>query len=113
MLTVKKTRKYGRGVFTSEFIKKGTAIEVSPLIIVSSKRDVNKVMDTALSSYVYDFKGKLAIALGLGSLFNHSESANVEWKVLFKDEKILYWAKEDIPAGSQLFINYGYDPLEQ
>lgn len=110
MVKIKKTRKYGRGIFASEDIKKGQAVEVSPLLVFKSKKDLKRLMKTDLCRYLYDFKGKQALALGIGSLFNHSSSANVDWKVLHKEEKILFWASENIKKGQQLFIDYGYDP---
>ena len=49
-----------------------------------------------------------AVALGLGSLFNHSNLAqNVGWQRDVNAQYIRYTALRDIAAGEELCINYG------
>jgi hypothetical protein len=49
-----------------------------------------------------------AVALGLGSLFNHSTlDQNVGWNRDVKAQCIVYRALRDIKAGEELCINYG------
>ena len=111
MIKIKKTKKLGRGLFATESIPAKTVIEKSPLIVIPAIESV-KFEDSTLGSYVYEFKDGLGIALGYGSLFNHNDNPNVAWKVLEKEKCILFWAIKDIPPDQQLFIDYGYDPLE-
>lgn len=49
-----------------------------------------------------------ALALGLGSMFNHSLLAqNVGWKRNTETDVIVYTALRDIKAGEELCISYG------
>ena len=49
-----------------------------------------------------------AVALGLGSLFNHSSlQQNVGWSRDLSGQCIVYKALRDIRAGEELCINYG------
>ena len=49
-----------------------------------------------------------AVALGLGSLFNHSSlQHNVGWSRDLTRQCIVYRALRDIKAGEELCINYG------
>ena len=49
-----------------------------------------------------------AVALGLGSLFNHSSlQQNVGWSRDLTGQCIVYKALRDIRAGEELCINYG------
>ena len=49
-----------------------------------------------------------AVALGLGSLFNHSSlNQNVGWSRDVAGQCIVYRALRDIKAGEELCINYG------
>ena len=49
-----------------------------------------------------------AVALGLGSLFNHSTLyQNVGWKRLVAEQSIQYTALRNIPEGEELCISYG------
>ena len=108
MLKIKKC-KYGRGLFTTESIKKGEIVEVSPVIVIpASERKL--VEFTEVQSYLFEWTGnKQALALGLGSLFNHSvQRRNVTWDCNYRRKTITFKALKDIKKGSQLFINYGY-----
>lgn len=52
------------------------------------------------------------MALGLGSMFNHSTRAqNVGWKRNPELEVIVYTALRDIKAGEELCISYGHARL--
>ena len=49
-----------------------------------------------------------AVALGLGSLFNHSTlNSNVGWIRDLSHQMIVYRALKDVSAGEELCINYG------
>ncbi|EXJ80570.1 hypothetical protein A1O1_08716 [Capronia coronata CBS 617.96] len=49
-----------------------------------------------------------ALALGLGSMFNHSLlGQNVGWKRNTETDVIVYTALRDIKAGEELCISYG------
>jgi SET domain-containing protein len=71
----------------------------------------NKINPTILNCYVFEWNNheKSAIALGYGSLFNHSSKKNVTYKNNYRDKTIDFVATRNIKKGQQLFINYGYN----
>lgn len=108
---IKKHKTMGRGLFATEDIKKGETIEVSPVVVLDPK-STERLDRTFLMSYVFHWsRGRSAIGLGYGSLFNHSDTdANVDWKPDEKKNVIRYKTSRSIKKGEQLLINYGYDP---
>jgi SET domain-containing protein len=103
----------GRGVFTSREIPKGTTIENAPIIRLNLD-DMEAIHETHLHDYYFLWGGHgCAIALGYGSLYNHSRNPNTEYEMDFEDEDIRFYAKKDIPAGSELLINYTDDEDER
>lgn len=114
MLEVKQSQ-YGRGVFATLDIKKDTLLEVSPVIIFP-KEEYKYLKKTNLINYVF-WWGKnydeCALALGIGSLFNHSRTPNALFKRKRKNETIKFYAYTDIKAGEEILINYNGDPDDQ
>lgn len=107
MLYIKHTKKYGRGVYSRSSIKKGQLIESSPILLIPHDEfNSSSVLD--LYVYKYD-KNTAALALGFGSLFNHSDSPNIAYQVNYESNCIEFIAAKNIKAHSQLFIDYGYD----
>jgi hypothetical protein len=105
---VRKTRKYGRGVFATRDFKRDQIVEISPVIIIENPDFVPR---TILNTYTFEWnRGASAIALGVGSLFNHSKRSNVTYNPVFQNKTLIFVARRDIRKGEQLFIDYGYDP---
>ena len=48
-----------------------------------------------------------ALALGLGSIFNHSNRPNIGYRKDLEQETITYTALRDIGSGEELCISYG------
>lgn len=112
LIQIKKHPKMGRGVFSLIDLKKGSLVEVSELIILS-KKDTKIVLSglKSLAKFLFTYnKEQVAIALGVGSLFNHSNKPNIEY--IFKNKKLYFITNKSVKAGEQLFINYGYEPLK-
>jgi len=109
---IKNTKKYGRGLYAQRNIKKGEVIERSPVISIS-KKEGDDTIKTVFNFYVYEWAEGFhsALALGYGSLFNHSPNHNVDYCNLYETGLIVFTAKRNIKKGEQLFINYGYDPI--
>ncbi len=106
----------GRGVFASQHIPKGTVVEVSPVLILTPEEVTRHTSQTVLQHYTYywpnpcDPRGPQtqAIALGLGSMFNHSTlHQNIIWSRDITAETITYTAHRDIQAAEELCISYG------
>lgn len=108
-VTIKNTKKYGRGLYATRDFKKGEIIERSPLVVLNEV-DSKVIHVTILCLYAFEFNKKLAaIALGNGSLFNHSKRPNVIYDS--KGKEMIFRASKGIKKGEQLFIDYGYDPI--
>lgn len=108
-LRVYKSKK-GRGVYAMVPFYKGDTVEISEVIIANQHYTKPNPFDT----WTYAFGNKTAIALGFGSLYNHSFNPNVTWECLLRKKRIQYTALRDIKAGEELCINYaeGYKPGE-
>lgn len=112
-LKVLKTKTMGRGVFTTKDIKRGRVIETCPCI-VWDRQDENQIQSTLLRFYVFEgimFTGASVLALGFGSLYNHSKEPNARYKYDSKRRVMVIRATKNIKSGEQILINYGYDPL--
>lgn len=107
---IKKDPVKGRGVYASEKISKGEVIEVCELILVDLK-NISGILERY--AYYYNSK-KAAIALGNGSLFNHSKKANADFTLNHKQRRLYIRAKKTINPGEEITINYRYDaPLRR
>lgn len=111
---VKNTKSMGRGVFAAQSFNKNQIVEVSPCLNWDD-RTQDIVQNSTLRFYV--FKGRTynesVLALGNGSLFNHNPKGNITYDYDAKRNVMVFKAIRTIKAGEQLFINYGYDPMEK
>jgi hypothetical protein len=102
----------GRGVNATMSFAAGEVIERVAVIPVDAAQ-VAHLDHTALEHYVYDWQdGGVAVALGCGSLYNHSYAPNAAYRKHFADRVIEYYALVDIPAGDEVLINYNGDPAD-
>jgi len=101
----------GRGVFTSENLKKGTIIEISPVIVMSSEERI--LLDkTLLHDYIFEWGGErnqCCMAFGYVPVYNHSYTSNCEYEMDYDAELITIKTVHFVKAGSELFINYNGD----
>lgn len=92
-------------MFAGENILGGELIEACELIML----DYTEVGKT-LVRYVYWFNSrKGAIALGKGSLYNHSPSPNAYFDINQKNKQLLIYALKSIFPGDEITFDYGYD----
>lgn len=102
----------GRGVFALADIKKGDVIEICPIIIFRDKDD-KRILTTVLQHYVFEYdKTSSFLALGYGSLYNHSLTPNARYEIEEYDDpavgSLLYFiAAKKIRKGEEICINYG------
>lgn len=97
-----------RGVFAKAFIKKGTIIEVCPILSIST-HDTAEISEESLVTYMFYFgkkKEKSLIALGFGSLYNHSPKNNAIYQIEPKEKIITFIAAKDIKKDEEIAINY-------
>ena len=108
----------GRGVFAARQFEPEETIEVCPVIVLS-EADARKLDNTGLYDYYFgwgkDGKGA-AIALGYGSLYNHSFSPNAVHHKNQATRAISVVAVKAIAPGEEIFIRYitgaGEDPQQ-
>lgn len=106
LIETKRTRKKGRGVFAKEFIPAGTEIERVPLLVMDS----DTIDESILMDYVYTWTEKtVALALGYGSLYNHSFKPNAIYEDIDPRMK-RFVAHRDIQPGEEITINYNAEP---
>ncbi|AWM37886.1 SET domain-containing protein [Gemmata obscuriglobus] len=112
-LYVRKVRGMGRGVFAGRAYRAGEVIEECPVVRIPThpKGPGGK----ALEHYVFEWDagtGELAIALGYGSLYNHSPEPNARFKPRMSRNDIVFRALRDIQEGEQIFVDYRWDAAE-
>jgi SET domain-containing protein len=109
LVEIRQTKTKGRGVFARTFIPKGTVIERVPVIIVTW----DKIDESELAHYAYSWtETKAAIALGYGSLYNHSFRPNAYYEDVGRQTKV-FTAFRDIQPGEEVTINYNGDPKDK
>ena len=100
-----------RGVLATESIKKSRIIEQCPALIYPKNPKI--IEQTIFDTYVFDWdKNHEALALGYGSLFNHSYSPNVRVDFDSDKKEIVFTALRAIAQGEELLINYNDDSTE-
>lgn len=100
----------GRGVFAKRDIKKGAIVEKCSIIEVP-KHDVSNFKESILVTYFFYFgknKERLAIALGFGSIYNHSYKPNATYKIKPREKTIEFSALKDIKKDTEITVNYNY-----
>lgn len=91
-------KSHGYGVFATADIKKGEIVEETPML---------SQLDPYLTDYTFGFNRQHLLALGFGSLYNHSDDPNIGHSISPQGNIITFTALRDIPEGSQCTISYG------
>ena len=100
----------GRGVYAACDIKKGEVIETCPIIKIS-KDEAAHLNKSSLVTYFFYFgknKGDLLIALGFGSIYNHSYNPNADYKIKPSKNIINFIALKDIEKDTEITTNYNH-----
>ncbi|MCX7420360.1 MAG: SET domain-containing protein [Planctomycetia bacterium] len=110
MIEVRRSPGRGRGVFARKFIPKGTIIERVPMIVFPEKELESDDGFSTLYHYCFEWgKGTVALAMGYGSIYNHSYSPNARYDDLPQRTKE-FTALKDIQAGEEITISYNGEP---
>ena len=120
LVEVKRNKKYksrSRAVYARKNIKKGKTIEEVPVIRMPRDEvfpeNVDKQPCATISWYCFEWhkdkkyskNGFTAIALGYGSLYNHSDDPNAKYEHINGD-CLRFVAKKNIKKGEEITINY-------
>lgn len=109
---VRETGSRGRGVFAVTAIPAGTLIESADVIPVVHE-EMRAIQDCILAEYYFrwgDEGRDGALALGYGSLYNHSYTPNARYVKHFDRLTIDFIALRDIAAGEEIRMNYNGQP---
>jgi SET domain-containing protein len=114
ILLIAPSDKGGRGVFTTEMIKAGTIVEISPVLVFSvAQRKI--IEQTMLHDYIFEWghsKRKAALGLGYISMYNHDYNSNCEYEMDYETNLITLKVVRDIDKGEELTINYNAHPTD-
>lgn len=100
----------GRGVFAKQSIGRGELVERSP-IIVFTPEEWEHIEKTVLYDYCFNWGDRQgALALGCGSLYNHSFHPNAKYIKNLREMAIDFLALRDIEAGEEITVNYNGAP---
>ncbi|WP_298669116.1 SET domain-containing protein [uncultured Methanofollis sp.] len=108
-IVVGETTEKGRGVFAARDFLPGEVIEVCPVIVSAGARDEDLIDRTNFYNYYFAWgedDRACAIALGYGSLYNHSYHPNADHRRDFAAGTITVTAYRHIRAGEEITINY-------
>tara|TARA_R100001129_G_scaffold123260_2_gene85884 strand:+ start:451 stop:843 length:393 start_codon:yes stop_codon:yes gene_type:complete len=110
-----KSKRHRWGVFAEQDIKQFDVIQESPYCTFAQE-EIEE--DGELIRYCYESSDsmrtdEMIIGFGFAALFNHScDDSNAAYDLDTVNEVMRHFATEDIAAGSEILINYGYDDDE-
>jgi hypothetical protein len=99
----------GRGVYAARAFEEGDVVETSPAVTLE---DSYRCLPSSVQRIVFDWSYlakseiKHAIALGFGSLYNHSDSPNLTYDADSVMKSIRFVASRKIIPHEHLTINY-------
>lgn len=116
LIEIRNIRGKGRGVFARVLIPEGTVFERVPLLVIPAAEVLEGEDNRVLQDYVFEYKKDVALALGYGSLYNHSYNPNARYDDAGRQIKE-FRALRDIHPGEEITINYNgaediMDPVE-
>jgi uncharacterized protein len=100
----------GRGVYARSDIKKNEIIESCPIIEVP-EHDMSNLKESILVTYFFYFgknKERLVVALGFGSIYNHTYKPNATYKIKHTERTLDFIALSDIKKDDEITVNYNY-----
>lgn len=112
---VRETGSRGRGVFALVPIPAGALIESADMIPIP-REEMGAIQDCVLAEYYFRWgkdSREGALALGYGSLYNHSYTPNARYVKHFDRLTIDFIAIRDIAVGEEIRTNYNGEPGDQ
>ena len=105
-IEIKESPNKGLGVFAKEKILKDEIIEVCPLIKMGVPHNSDVLFDYRFYYPKESSDPYYVISLGYGSLYNHNNQNNSDWRD-GKPMTFEFFALMDIEPGEEIYINYG------
>lgn len=104
---------HGRGVFTTRAFAVGELIEECPVLVIP-KAHRSFVDETSFSGYYFEWKGGAGgLALGYGSLYNHSYRPNARYDPGRGHTTLRFTAVRVIKPGAEITVNYNGTPTSR
>lgn len=105
------TEALGLGAFSAKALKRGEILEAAPVVVLTEKF---KNLPIEIQHRVFNWgrltksqpDTSLAIALGYGSYYNHSDTPNLLYKADKETMTIQFIARRDLKPNEQLTIHY-------
>lgn len=104
--------RHGRGIFAARDFAPGTIVEICPVIVIPVAQRT-AVDTTVLFDHCYDWDGGAGLALGFGSLYNHSYEPNAYYRKHIDRSLVIVTALKAITEDEEITINYRGDPADQ
>ncbi len=100
---------HGLGVFAKQKIKTGELIEKCPILTLPINKDESSDL---LIHYRFNWPQgneweEQVVALGYGSLYNHSEEPNAFWVSSSDSRCFEFYSLKDIEEGDEILVWYG------
>lgn len=99
----------GRGVYARRDYAIGELIEICPVLVIPETQ-LPHLDQTMLYDYYFLWNEKdAAIALGYGSIYNHSTTPNARYETFYEDRLIKFYAYRAIHTHQEILVNYNHD----
>ncbi|MBV9123137.1 MAG: SET domain-containing protein-lysine N-methyltransferase [Planctomycetes bacterium] len=109
LILVKRSQGRGRGVFARAPIAAGTVIEKVPVLLLPREEIRGGARLSSLARFCFvRNRSTVALALGYGSLYNHSYTPNAQYEE--EPGAMVFRALRPIEPGEEITINYNGDP---
>lgn len=103
---------HGQGVFAARSFMLGVIIEICPVLIIPAAQ--RAALDaTLLYDHYYEWKDAAGLALGFGSLYNHSYDPNAGYRQHLDRDLVIVTALRAIAKDEEITINYNGDPADK
>ncbi len=115
ILEIRPHPKKGRGVFALRVLPQDFLLERTPVIVIPAE-EWPWIERTVLRFYCFSWGpngDQAALALGVGSLFNHSYTPNALYRKDFREQVIEFITLRPVAAGEEITVNYGGHPYSR
>lgn len=93
-----------KGVFATKDFAPGEVVERCPVLRLPER----VIHDNQLNDYVFELEeGTVGVALGYGSMYNHSKQPHVEYQFMEETDEMWFVARRHIRRGEEVYTSYG------